>query len=766
MLQAAHNAQVPKKTAPSVNKHQPLHRRKLYVKWHKTYTQCKKNPHNDIKAQQLKDLEAQIQESFKAEKKKEEDSVIQNMQDDNKKAFYKYANSKRKSKPSIGPLKTIVDKKVHIEDGPKRMADILSNQYRSVFTEPKPEKKVIDPISFFNVLTDKIPNSKELRDIIFAIGDVLQALGELNPDSSAGPDGWPAFLLKEYRALFAPHLYRMWRTSLDSGDMPDDINLAYITPIFKGGETCEPVNYRPVALTSHLTKTFERIIRKSIEHLAINNYINKTQHGFLSNRSTLTQLVEYYSNILDLLEENGVVDSIYLDFAKAFDKCDHGVILHKLRAFGITGKVGAWIHCFLTKRQQAVCVKGHLSEKVWVTSGVPQGSVLGPLLFTILISDINEGIHFSRILSYADDTKNFKGVRDDVDHTQLQTDLDTLYEWARSNNQHFHGKKFIHLAFTLSPNVAPPYFNPDNLPILSKHYVRDLGIIFSTDGSFRHHINLLVTKAKKMTAWVLRTFISRDKHTMLTLWKGLIQPIIEYCCPLWSPVTQEQIKQLERIQRSFTKKIEGMEHLSYRFRLRALKLTSSERRRERYSMIYIWNCLQNIYPNPGFHYKSIDERHNSYTLTPKYDKMGTGRMRELQKGNLMHHGVQTYNKLPHCLRQVKIKDAPQGADTTSGPPTTTLDFKGEFDVVINHLPDEPFSPRDQREHPRTAKSNSILDQIANQPREWSERVRLIHTQYVANRGAAREKAAKNKQGTGASIPPQKQQPLPSRWDRD
>ncbi len=388
------------------------------------------------------------------------------------------------------------------------------------------------------------------------------------------------------------------------------------------------------------------------------------------------------------------------------------------------------------------------------------------LSFHCIYYQFNEGITFSHILSYADDTKDFKGTHDCLDHAQLQTDLNTLYGWARENNQHFHGKKFIHLALTLFPNVTVPYLNPDNLPITSRHYVRDLGIIFSTDGSFRQHINLVVTKAKRMTAWVLRTFQSRDKHTMLTLWKGLIQPTIEYCCPLWSPVTQEQIKQLESIQRSFTKKIEGMEHLSYRFRLRALKLTSSERRRERYSMIYIWNCLQNLYPNPGFHLKSIDERYNSYTLNPKYTKLGTGRLRDLQKGNIMHHGVETFNRLPHCLRQVVLKEALQGAETT-GPPTTTLDFKGEFDVVINHLPDEPYSPRDQRESPRTAKSNSIYDQMAVQPREWFELVRLKHTQHVTNRQTARNKTAEDKkQGSGSPIPPLKRQPLPSRWDRD
>ena len=123
-------------------------------------------------------------------------------------------------------------------------------------------------------------------------------------------------------------MHKIWRQSLDKGEMPDAINLAIISPLFKGGEKCEAVNYRPISLTSHLTKVFERVLQKAIiKHLGGNQLVNPTQHGFVAHRSTLTQLITYYTDVLDLLEKYGTVDVIYLDFAKAFDKCDHGVIL-------------------------------------------------------------------------------------------------------------------------------------------------------------------------------------------------------------------------------------------------------------------------------------------------------------------------------------------------------------------------------------------------------------------------------------------------------
>ena len=123
--------------------------------------------------------------------------------------------------------------------------------------------------------------------------------------------------------------------------MPEGINLAHIVPLFKGGDKSLPKNYRPVALTSHITKTFERVVRKAIiAHLVRHDLFNKSQHGFVLGRSCETQLIAYYSKILDSLESKGIADAVYLDFAKAFDKCDHGVILHKMKSFGIGGLVG------------------------------------------------------------------------------------------------------------------------------------------------------------------------------------------------------------------------------------------------------------------------------------------------------------------------------------------------------------------------------------------------------------------------------------------
>ena len=203
--------------------------------------------------------------------------------------------------------------------------------------------------------------------------------------------------------------------------MPERNALAIITPILKAIDKSKPPNYRPVALTNHLTKIFERVLRKHIiKHMEENDLMNKTQHGFRKGFSTITQVLTYYESILSILEDGGNVDSIYLDFSKAFDKVDHTILMRKLENIGITGKVLTWIQQFLTNRQQQVRVEDVLSSKEWVGSGVPQGSVLGPLLFLIMIIDIDNDVRHSLIGSYADDTRVWKCIHGRTDQVSLQ----------------------------------------------------------------------------------------------------------------------------------------------------------------------------------------------------------------------------------------------------------------------------------------------------------------------------------------------------------
>ena len=209
-----------------------------------------------------------------------------------------------------------------------------------------------------------VDGDDSLNDFSFSPEDIEKACSELKSTAAPGPDGVPASLLKTCKKELSKPLYTLWRSSLDSGLIPDELLLVLISPIHKGGSRGSPKNYWPVALTSHLITVFERVVRRVlVSYIDRHGLLPNGQHGSRAMRSTLTQLLSHWDSILDGLERGEGVDAVYLDFSKAFDK-ETGVLLHKLRGAKVLGKVGCWLAAFLDSahRQQAVAVEGRVSS--------------------------------------------------------------------------------------------------------------------------------------------------------------------------------------------------------------------------------------------------------------------------------------------------------------------------------------------------------------------------------------------------------------------
>ena len=479
-------------------------------------------------------LELQLKAEYSSASRLEEEQAVLNMKE-NPKSFFSFAKKRQKTKSRIGPF---IDPSTGAPNSnPDFAANLLSDQYKSVFSEPRPEWLVDNVKEFFT----RDAGGPSLPDIQFSESDIEFACQELSCSSAPGPDGLPASLLKTCRRELSKPLYILWRASMDHGVIPPDLLLVMVCPVHKGGSRAAPKNYRPVALTSHLTKVFERVLRKElVVFLEQHSLLPDSQHGFRAHRSTLTQLLSYWDTLLDDLEEGKGVDVIYTDFSKAFDKVETGVLLHELKNCGITGKVGCWLSSFLdsSKRQQCVVVDGRVSGLEPVISGVPQGTVLGPILFLVHIRNISRGLSMGiTASSFADDTRVQRGIKSLDDCSRLQSDLQSIYDWSESVNMSFNSEKFECLRYWADPSKAPTfqYVGPDSKPIEVKTDLRDLGVRVSSSLNFSIHIENVIASASKLVGWGLRTFSGRGRGVMLTILKSLVQPTLDYCSQLWSP---------------------------------------------------------------------------------------------------------------------------------------------------------------------------------------------------------------------------------------
>ena len=463
-----------------------------------------------------------------------------------------------------------------------------------------------------------------------------------------------------------------------------------------------PKNFRPVALTSHIIKVFERVIRRTlVRYLGDNGYMAPGQHGFRALRSTLTQLLSHFDSVLLDLENGACSDTIYLDFAKAFDKVDHGVLHHKLRDLGIHGKMGNWLHAFLHNRQQSVVVEGYKSDPSTVISGVPQGTVLGPILFLVLILDISHGTDAAtRVTSFADDTRASRPIHSQADINVLQQDINTIYAWADRVNMEFNGDKFEclrcwpHQEMThLSDNHH--YKDSSGKDIQEPQEVKDLGVLFSPDLSFRAHIDKMRKQTNKLIGWVFRTFRTRSKKVMMTVWRSLIQPKLDYCSQLWSPSDATTINMLEDIQRNFSSRVSGMKDKDYWERLKELRLYSQERRRERYAIIFIWKCAVGLVDGYKMVFTNNARRGRLCEVRP-VNRNAPTQVRRVAESSLAVKGARCFNLLPRAVRDVPLPLS-----------RSVVPFKTKLDTFLSTVPDQPTVQCRRR----PASSNSLLDQI-------------------------------------------------------
>eukprot|EP00116_Pleurobrachia_bachei_P004850 sb/3465112/ len=352
----------------------------------------------------------------------------------NPKVFFSYAKSLNRLDSTI---KLLFDPDGCAVTDPAGMADLLQSKFSSSFSDPNAEG-----LQFTAPETvPQFPFPDMLQTDIHA--EIITVLKDLKPSSGSGPDGIPALLLKHCCVELATPLSMIWKKSLEERTVPVFYKRATILPLHKKGPTSDPGNYRPISLTSHVVKCFERVVRKHfVDYVENNNLLSPNQHGFRSGKSCLTQLLDHIGDVIDGLIEGVATDTIYLDYQKAFDSIDHNLLLKKLHAYGFPPLIVDWVASFLTGRTQTVTVQGANSRPITIISGVPQGTVLAPILFILFVNDLDLAVSHSKVGRFADDTRLSKRIFCQQDVLDLQKDLDATLTWSSSNNMKLHPNKF------------------------------------------------------------------------------------------------------------------------------------------------------------------------------------------------------------------------------------------------------------------------------------------------------------------------------------
>lgn len=395
--------------------------------------------------------------------------------------------------------------------------------------------------------------------------ELSRIVRKLKATAAPGPDGIPAFLIKDcFSKLKLPLLF-VFNLALREGVYPTQWKVSRVTPVPKEVKATDIAMFRPIAVLSVFGKIFEGVINGYIAPL-ISSRLSEEQHGFRRGRSTATNVGNFVDYTLIHMDQSRQVDAAYFDFQKAFDLVDNDILLSKLSAFGFSPHLLKLFGSYLRDRRQYVQVSGYQSDEYFTRSGVSQGSTLGPTLFLVMINDLPSVVSSVECLLFADDLKLFYAVNSVSDCGVLQQDIDAVAGWSQANRLFFNTKKCKVISFSRSKCPLAYTYLLSNDPIDRVQTIRDLGLELDTKLDFHGHICSITKSANKMLGFVMRTAPQFTSTAVpIVLYNAYVRSKLEYSSVIWDPIEASYTLLLERVQRKFARYLYKKQYGYYPF---------------------------------------------------------------------------------------------------------------------------------------------------------------------------------------------------------
>lgn len=484
------------------------------------------------------------------------EQAIQN----NVKKIWSFVKTQRKS-PSIPEHLKYGSRIAH---NSKEITDLFADYFSTVFTDHTQNiaSDVHEPDPLNNIAISSITINDDIT---------YKYLSSIDINKGPGLDSLPGIFIRNCSKYITPPVSAIFKKSLSEGTFPHKWKTALITPIFKKGDKHDVTNYRPISKLPILSKILEKIVYDQL-YPTIANTITQNQHGFMKYRSTTSNLALFVNYLHSNMDERVQVDAMYTDFSKAFDRVIHSILLNKLTRLGIHGDLFRWIKSYISNRSQVISINGVLSKIINTTSGVPQGSHLGPLLFNIYINDIGSCFQHSKFLMYADDMKIYKTVRSLSDCKELQSDLDRLCNYCTDNYLDLNVSKCHTMSFTRNKHIIKFPYSLCDEPVISKNECKDLGVYLDSKLIFNTHIDSITDRSYKMLGFILRlSKLFKNPNTLVMLYTSLVRSTLEFASPVWNPKYTQYVNNIERIQNKFIKHLRYKYNNNYICTLRSLK---------------------------------------------------------------------------------------------------------------------------------------------------------------------------------------------------